>query len=148
MKLLLAIDLRESHDAVFAQAADLTRRLGAVLDLVYVGTYEDIYQFVTDPRVRRLMEAEAQELHDRHRADLEALLARLPEENRGRTHLPGGTPAGAITDMEGPYDALLVATHGRTGIAHLWLGSVAERIVRTSQKTVIVLRIPPQEMAP
>jgi nucleotide-binding universal stress UspA family protein len=44
--------------------------------------------------------------------------------------------------LEAPFDALLVATHGRTGLSHVWLGSVAERIIRTSHKPLIVLRMP------
>lgn len=142
MKLLLALDLREKFEPVFDQARTWAERLGATLDLVYVGIYADIYQFITDPHVRSLMASEAESLRDAHVQQLEALLESLPEANRGGWHLPSGPPARALVNMEKGYDALLVATHGRTGVAHLWLGSVAEKIVRTSHKPVIVLRMP------
>lgn len=145
MKLLFAVDLREEHRPVFDQARDWAVRMGAKLDLVFVGIYDDIYHFVADPTVRKLMAAEAEHLRDAHLAELEALLELVPEDNRGRCHLPAGPPAPAIVAMEEDYDALVVATHGRTGIAHLWLGSVAERVVRTTNKPVIVLRMPAEE---
>lgn len=142
MRLLFAVDLREDFDPVFEQAVEWAARLRATLDLVYVGLYDDIYQFITDPHVRSLMATEAEKAREECRAELQGLLDQLPAENRGEAHLLAGPPAKAITSREEPYDALLVATHGRTGVAHLWLGSVAERIVRTSKKPVIVLRLP------
>ena len=39
---------------------------------------------------------------------------------------------------------ILMATHGRTGLAHIFLGSVAEKVVRTSH--VPVLTVKPVEM--
>jgi len=41
--------------------------------------------------------------------------------------------------LEG-VDLLVVGTHGRTGLRHLLLGSVAERIVRTATVPVLVVR--------
>jgi len=42
------------------------------------------------------------------------------------------------------YDAdlIVVATHGRTGVLHLLLGSVAERVVRTATCPVLTVRVP------
>jgi nucleotide-binding universal stress UspA family protein len=37
-------------------------------------------------------------------------------------------------------DLVVIGTHGRTGLAHLLLGSVAERVVRTSTAPVLVIR--------
>lgn len=142
MRLLFAVDLSEEFESVFEQAVTWARGLGATLDLVYVGVYDDIYQFITDPHVRTLLASEAETLKAEHRRALEALLARVPEAQRGEAFLPSGPPAAAIVALEEPYDALLVATHGRTGLSHVWLGSVAERIVRTSRKPVVVLRMP------
>ena len=38
------------------------------------------------------------------------------------------------------FDAVVMGTHGRTGLAHLILGSVAESLVRTSPIPVVTLR--------
>jgi hypothetical protein len=39
-----------------------------------------------------------------------------------------------------------MATHGRTGLSHLLIGSVAERVVRTAPCPVLTIR-PPAEKA-
>jgi nucleotide-binding universal stress UspA family protein len=48
----------------------------------------------------------------------------------------------AILDTEEKVEADLVvmATHGRTGMAHLFLGSVAEKVVRDSKRPVLTTR--------
>lgn len=39
-------------------------------------------------------------------------------------------------------DLIVVSTHGRTGLRHLLLGSVAERVVRTATCPVLTVRVP------
>ncbi|HKA55967.1 MAG TPA: universal stress protein [Candidatus Binatia bacterium] len=50
------------------------------------------------------------------------------------THLSSG-PAVGILEVENALgaDLVVITTHGRTGIAHLILGSIAEKVVRESQ---------------
>ncbi|MEZ4234149.1 MAG: universal stress protein [Polyangiaceae bacterium] len=47
----------------------------------------------------------------------------------------------------GLYDLIVVGTHGRTGLSHLLMGSVAERVVRGAACPVLTLRGPKQEAA-
>ncbi len=53
-----------------------------------------------------------------------------------------GNPAEEIIKAEHDYgaDLVVMATHGRTGVAHLVLGSVAERVVRESTCPVLTIR--------
>jgi nucleotide-binding universal stress UspA family protein len=39
-------------------------------------------------------------------------------------------------------DMIVMATHGRTGLGHLFMGSVAERVVRTAPCPVLTIRSP------
>jgi len=57
------------------------------------------------------------------------------------THL-SGDPATGILEVEKEVgaDLVVVATHGRTGIAHLILGSLAEKVVRESRCPVFTTR--------
>jgi len=50
----------------------------------------------------------------------------------------------AVTDAAARHhaDLIVVATHGRTGLLHLLLGSVAERIARTAACPVLTVRVP------
>jgi nucleotide-binding universal stress UspA family protein len=55
-----------------------------------------------------------------------------------------GSPAEMITQYakEEGMDLIVMATHGRTGLRHILMGSVAEKVVRTSD--VPVLTVKPQ----
>jgi len=60
-----------------------------------------------------------------------------------------GHPAAEILAAEADVDADLVvmATHGRGGVAHMLLGSVAEKVVRESSCPVLVVRMKPAHRA-
>jgi len=51
-----------------------------------------------------------------------------------------GDPAQAIVDAARATDSIVMATAGRTGLAHLLIGSVAERVVRLASVPVLTLR--------
>ncbi len=72
---------------------------------------------------------------------------RLSEEfkKRGielRTVLQTGIPYRVIVDTAKDLqaDLIVMATHGRTGLSHLLIGSVTERVVRTAACPVLTLR--------
>jgi nucleotide-binding universal stress UspA family protein len=74
-----------------------------------------------------------------HRDRLAAELAALPADTRGGIDVRIGAPASEIVDAAGAADLVIVGTHGRTGLAHVWYGSVAERVVRRAGCPVLVL---------
>jgi nucleotide-binding universal stress UspA family protein len=45
-------------------------------------------------------------------------------------------------------DAVIVGTHGRQGLSHFWLGSVAEKVVRSAPVPVVCVRTPAREATP
>ena len=51
-----------------------------------------------------------------------------------------GDPATAIIDAAGGCDSIVMATLGRTGLAHLVMGSVAEKVVRHAPVPVLTIR--------
>jgi nucleotide-binding universal stress UspA family protein len=55
-----------------------------------------------------------------------------------------GSPAHEIVDLAelGHFDLIVMGTHGRSGIAHALLGSVAERVVRRAKCPVMTVRMP------
>jgi nucleotide-binding universal stress UspA family protein len=45
-----------------------------------------------------------------------------------------------LTAGEIPSDLIVIGTHGRTGLAHVLMGSVAERVVRKAACPVFTVR--------
>jgi universal stress protein A len=83
-----------------------------------------------------------------HDAAMERLQAIAKEKLEGKLNyeivLRSGDPAENIIEAEDEIgaDIVVMATHGRTGVSHFFLGSVAERVVRESSKPVLTLRPP------
>lgn len=45
-------------------------------------------------------------------------------------------------------DVIVLASHGRTGLARMWLGSVAEKVIRAAPCPVLVLRATAEKPVP
>jgi universal stress protein A len=66
--------------------------------------------------------------------------ARVPVEHR----LEEGDPVTEILRVaqECKCDLIVMGTHGRTGLSHLLMGSVAEHVVRKSPCSVLIVKTP------
>jgi universal stress protein A len=67
-------------------------------------------------------------------------LTRLNPKAEVRIGIPADEIVAAAKELNA--DLLCVSTHGRTGLAHFFLGSVAEKIVRYSPCPVLTVRPP------
>ncbi|HEX7124705.1 MAG TPA: universal stress protein [Thermodesulfobacteriota bacterium] len=56
-----------------------------------------------------------------------------------------GQPADRITQAAADADAIAMSTHGRTGLAHLFMGSVAEKVIRHAPVPVLIVGAGPAE---
>lgn len=77
------------------------------------------------------------------RSELAAFVARAELTDRAMDiDVAFGPPAGAVPRAARDYgtDLVVVGTHGRSGIAHAMLGSVAEAVVRTATMDVLAVR--------
>lgn len=85
-------------------------------------------------------------------AEAEQYLAEVAARLRGhvpvQTHVPYGRATPRIQDSitELSADAVVMATHGRTGLRHLLVGSVAEEVISDSPVPVFVVHARPGEM--
>ncbi len=141
MKLMLALDINEDTSTALVNEAILwAQRTNAVLDLVYAmpGAWG---LGAADAAVRRQLELEAYRLANEDGAVLKQLQALIPEAYRGSVQVLDGNPLEAISSAAAGYDALLVGTHGRTGVAHFFLGSMSEQLLRRAPCPVLVLRL-------
>jgi nucleotide-binding universal stress UspA family protein len=78
-------------------------------------------------------------------AHLQDIITRLAKDGATATGVVKiGTPVDEInaTIDEHKIDLVVMGTHGRTGLRALMVGSVAERVVRTSKVPVLTIRHP------
>ncbi|MFN8644146.1 MAG: universal stress protein [Candidatus Binatia bacterium] len=142
-RILVPIDFSPPALKALDYAADFAKPLNAELCVLFV--IEPIYYAVPDlagaaaGAVGGLLE----EQRSSAKAQLERLQARYARKQvRLRTLLQAGTPYQAITDAAKSLkaDMIVMSTHGRTGVSHFLLGSVAERVVRTAACPVLTIR--------
>ena len=140
-RILVATDLSEGTEALFALAEDLARRSGAQL----------IVAHIADP-------AEYDEIRRETRMGLDEYLEKLRSSIRYafEKSIEGQTPARPIRlevalkahsvpqellemARREQADLIMLGTHGRTGLSRAMLGSVAEEVLRHAVTPVLVV---------
>jgi len=138
--ILVPTDFSKSADDALAYALALAGQVGAVVRLVHVFDDPDTVALYSELYVPMPAEMRSEILADLRRQ----LAARATAA--GRTDVPAevltGVPWQAIVEAAAQHkcDLIVMGTHGRHGMAHLLLGSVAERVVRTAACPVLVVR--------
>ncbi len=99
--------------------------------------------------------AESPELHARLFDDVKSRLQqRVTATDRDRygakTEIVTGASAESIVNYarERGMDLIVMGTHGRSGLAHLLIGSVSEKVVRTAPCPVMTVRRAPAARTP
>lgn len=140
-RILVPVDFSEHSDLALASAGALARRLGAELDVLHV-----IAELgVPDPYFADAAELRALTKAARERVP-EALAERvdevLGEDVDAGTHMRVGTPAVTIAGFaeEEGSDMVVLGSHGRTGVERVFLGSVAEGVVRRAPCPVVTVK--------
>ena len=90
------------------------------------------------------LSAEAWKEAEGERADhaIETTVAALGESVPVETEVIEGVPKTAILDyVDEGMDMVVMGTHGRTGLDHYLIGSVAEKVVRRSPVPVVTVRL-------
>jgi universal stress protein A len=141
-RILVPTDFSETADAALAYAKGLAVRLGASVHLMHV--FDDI--FATSAYAPEVYAPLPDDVRERTLRGIEAQLdERLPVPVRlrlnGTTEIRTGLTATAIVECakERDIDLIVMGTHGRGGVAHLLLGSVAERVVRVAPCPVLTV---------
>jgi nucleotide-binding universal stress UspA family protein len=139
-KILCAVDFSDGARVAMRRAAELAKESGATLTLVHA--FQPPISSFSEPVVPPEVYSELEKEIDRSLVAWrsEALTAGAPKVE---TRRPVGAPWDAIVRAakEGGHDLVVVGTHGRTGLAHVLLGSVAEKIVRHAPCAVLVVRV-------
>jgi len=146
-KVLIATDFSDASEAAAQYAKLLAGAFGAQLHVLHV--LEDLaaHAWTTEvyvaalPGVHEEMQRQAQERLD---------LVLTPDEVKRYSAvvaLRSGSPFVEVVRYarEEGIDLIVLGTHGRGAIAHMLLGSVAERVVRKAHCPVMTVRQPEHE---
>lgn len=139
MRLLYAIDIRDKELWHLDEVTDWARRLGATVDLMYVNPFGDYAPYTLDPALNQALKHGIEKARAADQAVVDKAMAQLPDDVRGVVRIGSGDAATAIAEAGADYDATLLSTRANQGLKRLWLGSVAERVLRQSRGTTIVL---------
>ena len=140
-KILIPVDFSPPSDHATDYGVDLAEQLGAEVDVVHayqipIYALPDGGVMVGPEFVSRLTES-AQK-------GLDQLVERYADRKvKLRTHMADGAPHLEVQRLaeELGADLIVMGTHGRTGLRHFLLGSVAERVVRVSTVPVVTVRL-------
>ena len=146
-KILVPTDLSQCSSRALGEAHDFARQFSASIDLLYVWTMPAL---IAPESLITGMGVNEKPLMDWMGDSARELLTEFEQtaKNAGievdTSFCELGDPASAILEhaTQGGYDLLVLGTHGRTGIAHAVLGSVAEKVVRRSPCPVLTVRSP------
>jgi len=141
-RILVPTDLSEFSQHAIRYGCELARRFDADLHLLTV--VQDVVALIPEPGMAFPAPGEyMQELRD---ASSDAL-SRVPEAEMGAgleitREVRVGTPFLEIVRhaKEMNADLVVIGTHGRTGLAHVLLGSTAEKVVRKAHCPVLTVR--------
>ncbi len=139
-RILVPTDFSGPSDAALDHARMIAERFGATIHLLHVIEEHP----VTDPFGSELFISEQPEIRATRLDEArERLSHRLSSWDRTHGRITKevifGRAAQTIVDYasDNGFDLIVMGTHGRTGLAHLLMGSVAERVVRTATCPVV-----------
>lgn len=144
-RLLVPVDFSADADHAVEYAIGLASTLGAHVTLLHVmqsPTWGGVDLDVTFPHAYSTF---IQHLEAEVTRNMEAYVERVTEAGLvGDMAVVHGVPFQEILEAARirQIDLIVMGTHGRTGLQHILLGSVAEKVVRLAPCPVLVVRQP------
>jgi nucleotide-binding universal stress UspA family protein len=143
LKLLVAVDFSEASRRSLAWALDHARRTPCEVHVIHV-IEDHVSDLLSAPAMERLR-VEMALIAREAEHELERLLpAERQQVGRPTRHVACGRPAKEILHAAEKLGAELIVmgTHGRGGVAGLFMGSVAQKVVRHAPCPVLIVRVP------
>ena len=142
-RILVPVDFSDCSRLALEHAFDLAQAFGATVDALHViepVRYVQPGVIVATAEERRVpIEQFAQEYYE---TEMAQFLAEVPSDVKVQSRIEDGVPYDTIVHVakDGGYDLIVLGTHGYTGLTHLVMGSVAERVVRMASCPVMTVR--------
>ena len=137
--IVVPYDFSDPVRPALATAVDFAKRFGARLHLVHVVQWP-AYSYAAFPGTGAPPAPVG--LADGAGRLLEDVAGEIPDGVEVRTHVHEGSNVALVlaeTARKLEADLIVMGTHGRTGFAHVFLGSVAERLLRSAPCPVLVV---------
>lgn len=138
-RILVAVDGSDTAEQALLEAINLAKEHQAQLRIVHVVDVVNINLGAEFPNLSAI--SSGREIL--RKAEAVARGAGIPVETRliEIDTLGHRIPEMIAADAEAwPADLIVICTHGRRGLSHLFLGSVAEGVVRIATKPVLLIR--------
>jgi nucleotide-binding universal stress UspA family protein len=140
-KILAPTDFSQHSEYALQYAVDLAKRYGASLSLVHVYPVVNYasaegFALYTPEQLTALLHELGQQLHATEAT------ARAAGVTRVDGTLVQGDAYQELLALTPSFDLIVMGTHGRTGLRHALMGSVAEKLVRSATCPVFTARKP------
>jgi nucleotide-binding universal stress UspA family protein len=143
-RILVAADYSESSTRAVEYAASVAEQFNSKLEVIHVWDrpqYVSPTATVAHPSGQGRISL-ADLIAENAERDMQEFLdaCQIPASVHLTHHLVGGEPSSQILECSKQgYQLLVLGTHGHSGVRHLVLGSVAERVVRLCAIPVITV---------
>jgi nucleotide-binding universal stress UspA family protein len=142
-KILVPVDFSSGSKAAVEYAAALAKALQATITLLHIHDLPALMNSIV-PGADNAVDAE------NDRAFSEKWLEQLRVEAQQHSNVEmrvmvehGSAPEDIVSiSHSGGFDMIVMGTHGRTGVRHVLMGSVAEAVVRRALCPVLTIHLP------
>ncbi|MGA1822993.1 MAG: universal stress protein [Thermoplasmatota archaeon] len=141
-EILVPVDGSDLSKNALAKALSLAENFGAKVTILHV--HEPLDMNILG------VTGEHEFLADYRKSDpLKNIVGPMMDEYRGiakeagkkiKTMIAEGNPADEIIKRSKKFDLVIMGTHGRSGLRHLLIGGVAEKVVRHAYCPVLLIR--------
>ena len=147
-KILSATDFSEDSSLALSYAEELARRFNSELIVLHVD--QPLPPVMVSPDMGPVMDVGAmtriaEEQRLLAQKELDKIINRMRDSGlKARSLLKVGSPFLEVirTAQSEGAELIVMGTHGRTGLAHVLMGSVAERVVQKAPCPVLTIRHP------
>ncbi|HKK13749.1 MAG TPA: universal stress protein [Gammaproteobacteria bacterium] len=142
-RILVCVDASTVSDRALKEAAKLARGCGARLRLIHVTDEVNLgleTEQAAEEFTRKQLDSGTQVMEHARQVAREAGVE--PETRLAELTAVGKRPAHMILEeaSQWPADLVVMGTHGRRGLSHLLLGSVAENVLRHATVPLLLVK--------
>jgi nucleotide-binding universal stress UspA family protein len=139
--IVVPIDFSEYTDEILEYASEIAGRFNASVHVIHIVPTMDYFTPYESFMAAEYVEAMQRDIESETVKQLDAAAARVKAANVTKAIRTGS----AFIEITGYADSvgadlIVMGTHGRGGLEHILLGSVAEKVVRKSSCPVLTIR--------